>query len=405
MKISKTLLGGLALLGTTGLASAQTKIYVTGASAFRASINNQIDALLNSNGGGYTKASDNATFTSANVINWTGGNISGTPVTIKVSYSGAAAGIQTVAAPAGTFTVGFLPDGATGTSNPDPRTNASNPRELAVPDITTSLVYQGTTPFNGTFNGVNYAKLTDNTVAVIALTFAGSKNFPANQNVTPQIAQTLFTGGLIPLSEFTGLAADNNTGVIATGRDADAGTRLTAAAETNVGVNTALTQYLPTFSGGTITSLALYPAKTINGVPHAAGDGGETGDGTLRTFLTNVVSPSAAQQIDGTLTGGFLVTYIGVSDFSAVAGSGAVALNYNGIPESQTEIIEGAYTLWSYGHIDYKSSLAGIKLTFANRLVTQVKSSSSATLSPNVALSDMKVQRFSDGGPISSLLH
>ena len=74
--------------------------------------NNEIDNLLNANGGGYTKASDNATFTSANVITWKGGNISGTPVTIKVSYSGAAAGIQAVAG-APNFTVGFLPDAAT----------------------------------------------------------------------------------------------------------------------------------------------------------------------------------------------------------------------------------------------------------------------------------------------------
>ncbi len=403
MKISQTLLGTIALLGTTGLASAQTKIYVTGSSAFRASTNNEIDALLTANGGGYTKASDNATFTSANVITWTGGKINNTPVTIKASFSGSGAGIQTVAG-APNFTVGFLPDGAAGTANPDPR-NTANPREAAVPDIALSDVYQGTTPFTGTFNGVAYAKLTEPIVGVAAFTFAGSKNFPANQNVTPQIAQTLFSGGLVPLAEFTGSAADDNTGVIATGRDADSGTRLTAVAETNVGVNTALTQYLPTISGGSVTGLAPYPAKTINGVPHAAGDGGESSGGSLRAFLPNVVSAAAAQQIDGSLTGGFLVTYLGVSDFNAVSASGAVALAYNGVPESQTEIIEGAYTFWGYEHLDYKSNLAGIKLTFATSLTSQIKNSSSATLSPNVSVNDMKVQRFSDGGPISSLLH
>lgn len=403
MKISNTLLGGIALLGMTGLASAQTKIYVTGSSAFRASTNNEIDNLLTANGGGYTKASDNATFTSANAITWIGGNISGTPVTIKASFSGSGAGVQTVAG-APNFTVGFLPDGAAGTANSDPRTT-TNPREAAVPDIALSDVYQGTTPFNGNFNGVTYSTLTDNVVGVVAFTFAGSKNFPANQTMTPQIAQTLFPGGDVALSEFTGSANDDNIGVVATGRDADSGTRLTAVAETNVGVNAALRQFQPTASGGVVTNLAPYPAKPINGVNHAAGDGGESSGSSLRAFLPNTVSAAAVQKVDSSFTGGYLVTYLGVSDFNAVSATGAVALSYNGIPESQTEIIEGAYTFWGYEHLDYKSNLAGIKSTFATRLTSQITNSSSSTLSPNVAVGDMKVQRFGDGASVSSLIH
>ena len=296
MKISKTLLGGVALLGMTGAASAQTKIYLTGSSAFRASAINEITNLLNANGGFTGEASDNATFTSANVVTFTGGKINGTPVTIKTSFSGSGAGVQSVAG-APTFTVGFLPDGATGTANADPRTNTSNPREVAVPDIALSDVFQATTPFNGTFNGVAYAALTQPIVGVVAFTFAASTGFPATQNMTPQIAQTLFTGGLVPLSEFTGLSSGDNIGAIATGRDADSGTRLTAVAETNIGVVGALTQYKPTISGGSVTSLAPYPAATINGVPHGAGDGGESSGSSLRAFLVNTVSAAAAQQI------------------------------------------------------------------------------------------------------------
>ena len=413
MKISKTLLGGVALLGMTGLASAQTKIYVTGSTAFRASAINEITNLLNANGGGFTTATDTAgatAITSSNAITYTGGNISGTAVTIKASFSGSGAGIQTVAG-APNFTVGFLPDGATGTANADPRV-ATNPREAAVPDIALSDVFQGTTPFNRTFSGVTYAALTDNTVGVVAFTFAASKGFPVNQTVTPQIAQRLFPGGLVPLSEFTGAAADDNTGVIATGRDADSGTRLTAVAETSVGVNTVLQQYKPTVSGTTITGLALYPAATINGVSHVAGDGGESSGGSLRAYLPDTVNAAAAQQVDSTLTGGFLVTYLGVSDFNAVSSAGAVALAYGGIAESQTEIIEGAYTFWGYEHLDYKTTLGNgstggpaVKLTFATRLANQITNSSSATLSPNVSVNDLKVQRFSDGGTVSSLLH
>ena len=401
----------------TGLASAQTKIYVTGSTAFRASAINEITNLLNTNGGGYSIATDSAgasAVTSSNAITYTGGNISGTAVTIKASFSGSGAGVQTVAG-APNFTVGFLPDGATGMNNPDPRTS-TNAHESAVPDIALSDVFQGTTPFNGTFQGVAYAALTQKTVGVVAFTFAGSVGFPANQTMTPQIAQTLFAGGLVPLSEFTGSANDDNTGVIATGRDADSGTRLTAVAETNVGVNTALHQYLPTVSGanaanmgGTITNLVLYPAMTIDGVSHQAGDGGESSGGSLRVYLTDTVSTAAFQNIDSTLTGAYLVTYLGVSDFNAVTAATvstkAVALSYSGIPESQTEIEEGAYTFWGYEHLDYKSSLSGVKLTFTQKLTSQILNSTSATLSPNVSVNDMKVQRFGDGGTVSSLLH
>ena len=413
MKISTTLLGGIALLGMTGLASAQTKIYVTGSTAFRASATTEINNLLTANGGGYTIATDTAgasAVTSANAVTWTGGKINGTAVTIKVSWSGSGSGIQTVAAPSGTFLVGFLPDGATGTANADPRTN-SNPHESAVPQITLSDVFQGTTPFNGTFNSVTYASLApsgnSSIVGVVAFTFAASKGFTANLNMSPQVAVSLFAGGNIPLSELTGNAGDQNTALVATGRNADSGTRLTATAETNVGVNTVLTQYLPTVSSGTVTALQPYPASTINGVNYAAGNGGESSGGTLRGYLTNTVNPSAVQNAtgDNTYNAGYLVTYLGVSDFNAVSGSGAVALNYNGVAESQTTIEQGSYTFWGYEHLYYKSSLTGIALTFAQSLTSQIKGSTSATLSPNVSVNDMQVQRSSDGGPISSLVH
>ena len=253
--------------------------------------------------------------------------------------------------------------------------------------------------------GVAYASLTDNVVGVVAFTFAGSKGFPAGQSMTPQIAQSLFPGGNVHLSQFTGSSNDDNTGVIATGRDDDSGTRLTAMAETNVGVNTVLTQYKPTVSSGTITSLALYPMATINGVSHPAGDGGESSGGSLRAYLPDTVSVGAAQQVDSAFTGGFLVTYLGVSDFNSVSSAGAVALAYTGVPESQAEIIEGAYTFWGYEHLDYKSNISGIKATFATDLANQITNSSSATLSPNVSVGDLKVQRFGDGGTVSSLLN
>src|SRR6476660_5853259 len=101
---------------TAESAMAQTKIYITGSTAFRGATTNAISALLP----GATTASDNATLTSANAVTWTGGSIGGNAVTVKVSWSGSAGGVQTVAG-APNFNVRFLPDGATGTANLDPR--------------------------------------------------------------------------------------------------------------------------------------------------------------------------------------------------------------------------------------------------------------------------------------------
>lgn len=408
MKTFNSLILSLVALACAATMNAQTKVYITGSTAFRGPTTNAINALLP----GATTASDNATLTSANAVTWTGGSISGNAVTVKVSWSGSAGGIQTVAG-APSFNVRFLPDGASGTSNPDPR-QAGNPAESAVPDVCMSDVFQPATPFNGTLNGVTYATVTDNQVGVVVFVFAASKNFPlnggtapiSNYSFTPQLAQVLFPGGLIPLSTITGLSADHDTGVIATGRDFDSGTRLTAMAESGVGVSSLLRQWKPTISAGAVTSLALYPRTTINGVDTVQdGNSGESSGSSLRAFLTNTVNAAAAQNVDPTLTGGFLLTYLGVGDFNSVSGSGAVQLLYTGNQFSQTNVEEGKYTFWGYEHLDYKSTLGGVKRTFADALRDQIKTSTSATLSPNVALSDMQVQRFADGGPVSSLLH
>src|SRR4029077_1606703 len=98
-----------------------------------------------------------------------------------------------------------------------------------------------------------------------------------------------------------------NTALVATGRDFDSGTRLTAVTEPGIGANTVLKQYQPTVSAGAVTALALYPRTTINGVDtQADGNGGESSGSSLRGFLTNTVNASAIQNaIDPTYKGGF----------------------------------------------------------------------------------------------------
>jgi hypothetical protein len=208
------------------------------------------------------------------------------------------------------------------------------------------------------------------------------------------------------LSTITGLVADRNTAVIATGRDFDSGTRLTTMSETAVGVGTLLQQYKPTVSGMTITDLALYPRTTINGVDtQIPGNGGESSGSSLRAYLNDTLNQTAVDEVNNTYTnGGYLMTYLGVGDYNNVSAN-AVKMRYAGNDFSQLAVEEGQYTFWGYEHLDYKATISGIKATFATNLTNHILGETSGTLNPNVALTDMQVQRFADGGTITTLLH
>jgi hypothetical protein len=415
MKTFKNLLAAMLALTIVGTASAQIKIYVTGSTAFRGAATAEIGNTLS---GTVSIAYDGNTAgvtsqNNANAVTWTGGNVGGTAVTIKASWSGSGAGVQTVGG-APTFNVNFLPDGAAGSANSDPR-GGVNPHEAAVPDIAFSDIYQVSTFFNGTFQSVNYAQLVENLVGVVTFKWAASNGFPANQSMTPQLAQALFTVGAVPLSGWTGNNAHQTVGVYATGRNPDSGTRGTALAESGIGVFTFLRQYQPTVSGTTATALTLYPIQTINGVSTAKkGNSGESSGSSLRGFLNLTLTPAAYQTFDGTQTNGYLLTYLGVSDANTAIGAGtnpAVELSYNGVLFSQSAVEQGQYTFWGYEHELWQSSLgtgAGgstndpVKLTFAQNLRNNIQAETSVQLSPNVALSDMTVQRSIDGGNITS---
>ena len=325
----------VAVTALASTASAQTKVYITGSTAFRSAT---VAAITSTLAGGPTIAYDGSSSgvtsqSNANAVTWLGGNIGGTAVTIKASWSGSGSGIQTVA---GSYNaVRFLPDGATGSVNADPRT-AGNPAEVATPDIAMADNLQSSTTFlagSNTAGGgtATYANLGDVPVGVVSFTFAASSGFPANQNMTKKIAEAQFGGvGALPLGFYTGLTADSATVggvtkvVYASGRNPDSGTRITTFAETGFGVNNFVTQWKPTVSGATITALALYPTESINGVSTSQpGNSGESSGSSLRAYLTKTLTAGAYQ--NGETGPSYMITYLGMSDFNAVSGSGDFA--------------------------------------------------------------------------------
>ncbi|MGI9087093.1 MAG: hypothetical protein ACR2HH_05030 [Chthoniobacterales bacterium] len=412
MKLSKTLLASLLATAAVATASAQTKIYVTGSTAFRSAAVSAITSVVGVAPSAYDGATSGVTSANnANAATWTGGTVGGQAVTIKASFSGSAGGIQTVA---GSLNVRFLVDGAN-TTAADPR-NTANPAEVAVPNVAFSDAFQGSTPFNRTFAGVTYNTLADTQVGVVTFKWVASNGFPGT-NVNNIQLQQLFSAGFAPLALFTGNATGNGTVrtgdqlqvVYATGRDFDSGTRLSAFADSGVGALATVVQYKPTVSGNTITALAKYPITTINGVSTGSlGNGGESSGSSLRGFTNKVLTASAYQTEDGSANGGFLLTYLGVSDATTVlpGGSGAgaapaVELSFNGVPFSTNAVQQGSYSFWGYEHVLYRSTQGGIQKTFGDNLSNQILSLSTASLSPNVAISDMAVQRGGDGSPIS----
>jgi hypothetical protein len=421
MKLAKfTLAAGILAVALAQTASAQVKIYITGSTAFRGPTNTQINALLS---GSPTVASTNATLGSANAVTWTGGNIGGTPVTIKAAWTGSAAGVQSVAANgAGSIQVKFLQDGATGTGNSDPNavTNPNPNFELAVPDVAMSDTFQATTPFNGTFNGVAYQALTMEKVGVVTFKWAASNGFPTGQSMTDRLAKYLYGSlGYLPLAMWTGVNADQAKNVLAIGRNPGSGTRLTAFAETGYGVTSAVKQWKPTFSGSGASKVAtasvLWPVETILGVSTGVeGNSGEESGGTLKDYLNATLSTAGAYDPDsfGSFTGGYFIGYFGVSDANGAINAAnlpAVELKHNGVTFSQQAVIEGAYTFWGYEWIAKRSDLgsgtpasnAPVKGTFYNTLRNNILAQTSATLSPNVKLSDMQCQRGADGGDVT----
>lgn len=413
MKILKLLFAGLLAMATVATASAQTKIYVTGSTAFRAAAVSAITSVVGVAPSAFDGGTSGVTGpNNANAATWTGGSIGGNPVTIKASWSGSAGGIQTVA---GSLNVRFLPDGA-GTTAADPR-NTSNPAEVAVPHVALSDVYQGSTPFNRTFQAVTYNTLSDTPVGVVTFKWVASNGFPGS-NITNTQAQQLFGAGFAPLALFTGNATgtgiptrngDQLKVVYATGRDFDSGTRLTAFADSGLGAQATVVQYRATVSGDTVTALTKYPVTVINGVSTGSlGNGGESSGSTLRAFLNKALTAGAYQTEDGGATGGYLLSYLGVSDANTVlpGGSGAgaapaVELSFNGVPFSVGAVEQGNYGFWGYEHVLYRSTQSGLPKTFGDNLANQILSLTTAALSPNIAISDMAVQRGGDGTPIS----
>lgn len=383
MKTTQLIMAGALALSAAGMAEAQTIIHITGSSAFRGATH---AAITNSLQAGYTFGFSGASIGSASQAIFTGtAKTNGAAVIIKTSWSGSVAGIQTVANQynVATWLTNSTPQSVwPGTGNAPSVYDPPTP-----PDVAMSDTYQNSTPFTSPV-------LKQSIVGVVPFKWVASADCPmTNLNVTPKTAQNLFRTGKTPLALFTGNSSDEGNNVFAIGRDPDSGTRLTALAETGIGVFTVLKQYLPTISGNAVIGQQYWTNETINGISVVVGNGGYSSGGTL----AGVMGKTSQAGI-----GGFYLTYLSTGDAATAITAGGKEASYNGVFYSTNAVQEGQYTFWGYEHLMYKSDYTGVGQQVAD-YIGQVRLKSGDAAVSGIPLGAMNVSRSSDGGLLSTL--
>ena len=437
MKLKASLLVALAMLAAVDSASSQTVVRIVASNGDRTATQTAISHLLapgwTFNGiNGFTSSSGSlATATGANFGAWNG-TYSGDPVIIKVSYSGALAGIAAVA---GNIDQRFVITNGTNDGtvvNPLTTANPAN-YEIAKADFGFSTNFQSTSPFNGVFQGVTYNSVIQEVVGVSPLGFYASPGFPAaGANITTQLAQLLYTTGSVTLAQFTGdFANDANKIVYGLGRNTDAGQRFGAYTEIGLGTTSVVRVWFPAVTGtttasgitygGTVNSHELWPVAQQPGtfaVP--LGSGGYSSGALLAQNLTVTLGPDAYKNKffdDETnqfafqypnATAGYYVGYLTPGDANnrVLGQSGVVplanrgiALKFNGVDLTDDNVRNGRYTAWLYNRIlKPQSGLTGSKLTFANALRDQIKTVDAPSGGGLFDDASFKVTRSTDGG-------
>ncbi len=259
---------GLALAST---ASADVTVRITGSSAFRASTVNGIRNLMTFSGVDQGFAYEGTSFTGSNfhIFRGTFSGITGV-TTVKCAWNGSVAGVQavdtagftlpylalnTTTSPSGTGTVYALSPSGTAS------VNADNRDDVAEADVAMSDNTKASTKYNATSSTLDK-------VGIVPFAFVVSRSAPsALDNITPQLAQTLYNTGYTSLSLFTNNPADSmadalSSGgagrvVYAMGRDPLSGTRLISLSEVGLGYSGTVAQYINTATTGTSPNIAV----------------------------------------------------------------------------------------------------------------------------------------------------
>lgn len=391
MKINKISLA-LATLGLVSLGSvaqANTTVYLTGSTAIRAFIFSASTATANGifvGGASIVSPTPNNTSAANNIVfEGTMTGITGT-VDLNCSFTGSEVGIAAVAnnPQSQTLFQAYDPNAAAGGtayalpgSTPLFLTAASSYGTAAtltggqLPDLTMADTSQAVsrTPNTGSFALVDYG-----IVGVVPFTWMKGYELAANVDqayndlvnvTTPELNQALANGFLLDANIFTGVAADASDGVAVFGRNFGSGTRANEflnSSQTSLAPNVSVQQY----AYGTPANL--YPAGANAGILQF-GTANYDGEGLLNPVGNDGFDSGSGVQKEMNTDGSdnFVVPlgYLALSDAQNALGVGSspfvqsahplggipIVLPFNGVYESDANVINGNYTFWGSEHI------------------------------------------------------
>jgi ABC-type phosphate transport system substrate-binding protein len=358
MKKTSLLLGLTAAL-MAAKTSAQVELTITGSTAFRAITIDRVASLYDA---GYTVVTNNA---STGLMTYRG-NMAGavpslvnTPVTVRLSFSGSATGMQAVQA--GTPVSTAESAGVNTNKTPDLSLSDVFP-ESATPPLSSSdfdHFVVGVVPF----------------VFVRNSALAGITNITREQAVLLMTSSGVVTNGnqLISGIPASFLGGSGNNPVYLTGRDAGSGTRITVFKD--LGFVGEPTQWALDASNNYMLT------------------NGFSSGGLERAVIAN--KPDA-------------IGYLGLADY-AVISTNAVSLTYNGVPFSHVNVTAGSYSLWGYEHlVNRAGALSANQQAVRDALINAITDPTFQGTNPLytgsfTAVSEMKVERGADGGTITSL--
>jgi hypothetical protein len=374
MKMYPLLTAALVATGLISSASAQTVVRIAGSTAFRANVNKALhagtgifDAAPTVVGTAYADGASQLVFS---------GNISASPVVIKVSWTGSEAGIAAVADVAVPNNVpGQPPANLPGTPQPTFLDTATGliKNDVSSPDIGMADTSQAVSLTQG--HGV----VDHGIVGVIQFTWMKAKNnsqpnWAHLTNITVPQANVLLSSGATDLSFFTGNPADFGSPVVAVGRNIGSGTRVNELLDTLYGVGKSVIQYAvsPTYTAGVLVKAVSTTPITDAAIVSIANDGFDSGGGVAATL--NMTK-------GGTALTTIPIGYLGLNDAITVqalnadgvsAPAGGNYLSWNGVLYSDAAIENGSYDLWGHEHLFTGSTTSATGATVASKLLAQI---------------------------------
>ena len=448
----KSILGGAALaLAFLASAQADVTVNITGATAFRSATLAAIKSRYLAAGTpsfkyAHDQSAGSLTGATRAIFIGTFPGVSGN-TTIRCCFTGSVEGVRALIKPSAsdpTAPTYYQPSLLTSSNATSTGTELAGQGTTGaavlgtISDIAFSDVTKSSTPFSA-----SSLQPSSPAAGVIMFTMVASNGCPASiTNITSQQFRALLSGGMQPLSMFSGDPNDDpgsaapNLGaqyIFATGRNDGSGTRTTYLAEAGYGITNLVKQYVTNNStSSALTQIQLVPAGGLNSpaLPgqaasnastvwgqDVAGNGGYNSGSTLRGDLAKTgASVTVLDELGADAFGSpqvvTLVTWLSLSDAATARAGGAKILGYNGVILSdyatsgtvsaadKAKITGGVYTAWGFENMYRRNDVtSGDIKTVYDTIKSNLASSLTGTA--GIPLTDMKVTRSVDGGTIS----